>query len=220
MLKAVIFDFDGVIVNSEPLHYLVEREMFLEKGMDISYLEYSEYAGISETETYQLLGKKYNVELNAGVMLPDKIKRFQQMLTNLDEIPVIEGVEELIKDLHSHNIKMCVATSGTYQIAEAILKKLDLWHYFDFVIAGNQLEKAKPDPEIFIKSIERLGIFNDECVIIEDSVNGVKGGLAAQIPVIALDYTDDLPEGKVIAVDSLSVLNHQSLDEILEEFNR
>ena len=219
MLKAVIFDFDGVIVNSEPLHYQVEKEMFLEKGMEVSYQEYCEYAGISEAETYQLLADKYNVELNAEIMLPDKIERFKQMLMTLKTLPVIAGVEDLIRDLHQHGTKMCVATSGTYQIAEAILKKLGLWQYFEFIIAGNQLEKAKPDPEIFIRARERLGTISRECLIIEDSINGIKGGIAAQIPVIAFNYPKELPAGKVINIQSLSVLNYHLLSKKLQLLN-
>ncbi len=216
MLKAVIFDFDGVIVNSEPLHYQVEKEMFLEKGIDISYQEYCEYAGISEAETYQLLAKKYGVALDANIMLPDKIERFIKMLDSLDDLPVIEGVEELIKDLHKHIIKLCVATSGTYQIAEAILKKLELWRYFEFVIAGNQLEKAKPDPEIFNRCRDRLGFDNTECLIIEDSINGIRGGIAANIPVIALNYKKELTDRKVVNVNNLNLLNFEILKEQLD----
>lgn len=217
MLKAVIFDFDGVIVNSEPLHYQVEKEMFLEKGMNISYQEYCEYAGISETETYQLLGQKYNVALDATVMLPDKISRFKNRLLTLNELPVIEGVENLIRDLHKHNIKMCVATSGTYQIAEAILKKLNLWQYFNFIIAGNQLEKAKPDPEIFNKARRNLGVSNNDCIIIEDSINGIKGAIAANIPVIALDYPHSLPSGKAKKIENLKDINFNQINKIISD---
>ncbi len=215
MLKAVIFDFDGVIIDSEPLHYQVEQEMFLEKGIDISYQEYCEYAGISETETYQLLGKKYGVTLEADVMLPDKIERFKKMLVTLNDLPVIEGAKDLIMNLASDDIKMCVATSGTYQIAEAILKKLGLWHYFEFVIAGNQLEKAKPDPEIFIRAKNRLGISNDECLIIEDSINGLKGAAAAKIPALALNFTHQLPPGKIINIPQLINLDYNRLNQLL-----
>jgi len=217
MLKAVIFDFDGVIVNSEPLHYQVEKEMFREKGMDISYQEYCEYAGISEAETYQLLSQKYNVPLDAAQMLPDKIERFKLMIETLKELPVVEGVEDLIKDLFSNKIKLCVATSGTYQIAEAMLKKLHLWHFFDFTIAGNQLEKAKPDPEIFNKARQRLKMTKKECIIIEDSYNGIKGAIAANIPVVALDYPDSLPKGRVKNIKKLKNINFKQINKIHDE---
>ena len=121
MLKAVIFDFDGVIVDSEPLHYQVEKEMFREYGLEISYQEYCEYAGISETETYALIGKKYQIQFDASALLPEKIRRFKQMLYSIEELPVIPGAERLIRNLYQNEINLCVATSGTYQIAEAIL---------------------------------------------------------------------------------------------------
>ena len=99
MLKSVIFD--GVIVHSEPLHYQVERKMFLEKGLDISYAEFCEYAGISEAETYLMLAKKYSVDLDPAIMLPEKIEQFKEMLVSLEELPVIEGVAGLIKGLYA-----------------------------------------------------------------------------------------------------------------------
>ena len=136
MTKAVIFDFDGVIINSEPIHYQIEKELFAENGLHIDINEYMNYAGLSEKETYQELNKKYNINLNGEALLNEKIRRFKSYVENADSLPVSPGVDSLIKALHASGIRLAIGTSGTREICESVLTKLSLIQFFPVIVSG------------------------------------------------------------------------------------
>ncbi|MGK7397265.1 MAG: HAD family hydrolase [Candidatus Cyclobacteriaceae bacterium M3_2C_046] len=184
MIKGIIFDFDGVIINSEPLHYEVEKEIFQELGMDVTFQEYEMYAGISEKETYDFLKEKYQVSFDNQAVLQDKISRFVQKVEDGMELPLVEGIEKVVKNLNQEGFMMAVGTSGTREICEAVLKQAGLRTYFQWIVSGNDVVKAKPEPEIFNKVVDLSGRTRHEWVVLEDSHNGIKAARAAGIKVV------------------------------------
>jgi HAD superfamily hydrolase (TIGR01509 family) len=219
MLKNVIFDFDGVILNSESIHFQIEKKLFSGLGAEISEEEYFDFAGFSEKKTYSHFINKYSLEVTFEQLLEIKVKGFLSYLSETEVLPVVEGVEKLIKKLHSAQIVLTIGTSGTRQIAEATLEKLGLTKYFTLMVTGSEVPKAKPDPAIFLKILETTGANPWETVVIEDTYNGIEAARKAGLKVVGYinpsSGNQNLNNADLV-VASMCDLNLKTLENVLE----
>jgi HAD superfamily hydrolase (TIGR01509 family) len=219
MLKNVIFDFDGVIVNSEIIHFEIEKKLFSELGAEISEEEYFEFAGISEKKTYDHFINKYSLDVTFHKLLDLKIKGFLSYLSETKELPVVEGVQKLIENLHSDGIILTIGTSGTRQIAEATLDKLGILKYFKLLVTGSEVPKAKPDPEIFLKILEETNSSPMDTIVIEDTFNGIEAACRAGLKVVGYvnpsSGNQDLNKADLI-VERICDLNLEILGDVLK----
>lgn len=185
MIKAIIFDMDGVIIDSEPLHIKLERELFKNLGLNISHEEHLSFVGSTSHYMWDAVKNKYNLPYTVEELVEaDRTKYLNYISSPEGSIKPIDGVNELIKELHSCGLKLAVASSSPIDVIELVVKTLKLDKYFDVLVTGDYVDKSKPEPDIFLYAANKLGVKPDECVVIEDSYNGVQAAKKAGMKII------------------------------------
>ena len=185
MLKAVIFDMDGVIINSEPLHKKAYKLMFDEFNLNVSDELYASFTGMSTTPICEKLCSIFSLDQSPRTLVKTKRKHFKSLFQNGHEFQLIDGVLELIKHYHKKGITLILASSASMPNINMIFKKFGLDPYFKAKISGADLKASKPHPEIFEKATELTGSSKNECVVIEDATNGIVAAKAAGLFCIA-----------------------------------
>lgn len=187
MLKAVIFDMDGVIVDSEPIHHKAYENMFKDVGIKVSDALYESYTGQATLPICQHLCKTFDLKESPETLMALKRKHFKYLFDNDDSFQLIDGVLELIQDYHNNGLKLVLASSASMPNINRIFERFNLNQYFVAKLSGADLKASKPHPEIFINAAKASGFKREECIVIEDSTNGIKAANAAGIFCVAFD---------------------------------
>ena len=181
MLRAVIFDMDGVIVNSEPLHHKAYKKMFAEFKLNVSNNLYESFTGQSTSSICKQLCEIFNLKESSNDLVVSKRKHFKIIFENDSSFQMIDGALELIKNYFNNNLTLVLASSASMINIDRIFKKFDLNKFFKAKISGADLKESKPNPEIFIKAAKMTGFKKEECIVIEDSTNGIIAAKSAGI---------------------------------------
>ena len=182
MFKAVIFDMDGVIADSEPIHVQAEKDLFRPYGVELSDEELQRFMGFGIEPMLQKLVKTYNVPVQSDALYArHKVVLLERMKNGLQPVP---GATDLVLSLHAGNVPLGLATSCFREMALLVVRKFGIEACFKVVVTVEDIAKSKPDPEIFLKAAERLGFAPGECLAIEDSANGVRAAKAAGMACI------------------------------------
>lgn len=187
MLKAVIFDMDGVIVDSEPLHHRAYQNLFNEVGIEVSDGLYESFTGKATLPICQTLKQVFNLNESAEALVAIKRKHFKYLFDNDNSFKLIDGVLELIQDYHENGLKLVLASSASMPNINRIFERFGLDPYFVKKLSGADLKASKPHPEIFINAAKASGFKSEECMVIEDSTNGIKAANAAHIFCVGFD---------------------------------
>ena len=185
MIKAVIFDLDGLLIDSERISYRIYQELLKPFGIEFSLKEYAEnYSGKSAVknmdfliETYHLPWKREEGLKKVGFMK----KEFLALGVDLKR-----GAKELLRYLEEAGYKTAMASSSIEDRALKILDQHGIRPYFDTFVFGHEVEKGKPEPDIFLKACEKIGEKPEDCLVLEDSMAGIQAAHAAHIPVICI----------------------------------
>lgn len=180
-LKAVLFDMDGVIVDTEPIHKKAYFKMFESFGADVDEELYSTFAGASTRKVCNTVIDRFG--LKDPVEKLEEVKRtlFKEYFYNDSEFDMVPGVSELIAHYYGNNIKMVLATSASHATIDMVFERFDLKPFFNDVISGTDLKESKPNPEIFLKAAKLSGESAEQCMVIEDSTNGITAAHRAGI---------------------------------------
>jgi HAD superfamily hydrolase (TIGR01509 family) len=181
MLKAVLFDMDGVIVDTEPLHSKAYHLMFDAVHINVSDELYEAFTGQSTISICRTLVSHFNLSETPETLVALKRKFFKEIFETDDDLHLIDGVLDLIKDYHSNGLILVLASSASMMTINNVFTRFDLNQYFIAKLSGADLKASKPHPEIFIKAAEASGHQKAECFVIEDSTNGIKAAKAAEI---------------------------------------
>ncbi|MFH1883698.1 MAG: HAD family phosphatase [Planctomycetota bacterium] len=221
MLKAVIFDFDGVITDSEILHLRAFNQSLAQYGIEITKNDYyTMYLGFNDTDCYKLLIEKGLLKMDEQQINPLMIQKkqiFEQLAKA--EGKMIEGVRDFLNMLEQNNIPMAICSGSLLTEVEMVLEEARLRHLFEVVVSGEQVKKGKPDPEGFLLSLQRLNenrenpITANQCVVIEDSHWGLEAAKAAGMHTIAVTNSYDA-EQLGMAEKIVNQLNELSIDEL------
>src|SRR4030042_2898433 len=184
MVKAVLFDLNGTVLADE---YIYGRAF----GKVLSFLGrktdkvYPQIAGIGVEENWPRLISKYHIKTSRSY---DELARMTQetYLTNISKVKIKAGFKDFIDRLRKGNIKTALATSNTWCMVDKVFEKLNLGGYFDIVTTKEEVAFNKPSPDIFLITAEKLGVKNEDCVVIEDSEAGIEAAKAAGMKVVAL----------------------------------
>ena len=187
MLKAVIFDMDGVIVNSEPLHRKAYFDMFEEFNLNVSNRLYESFTGKSTSAICKELCEIFDLSISHEKLMLSKRKHFKTIFDNDPEFQMIDGALSLIKNYFYNNLTLILASSASMTNINRIFKKFDLDKFFKAKISGADLKESKPNPEIFIKAAKLSGFNKSECIVIEDSTNGITASKSAGIYCIGFN---------------------------------
>lgn len=180
-LKAVLFDMDGVIVDTEPLHRKAYFTTFDELEIAVSEDLYSSFTGASTKKVFETLIEKYGLSHTHEAASVIKRAHFKNYFDNDEEFDLIPGVKDLIKHYHENGIKLILASSATMTTINMVFEKFDLEQYFSGKISGADLKESKPHPEVFLLAAETAGEPVQNCMVIEDSTNGILAAHRAEI---------------------------------------
>ncbi len=178
MLKSVIFDMDGVLVNSEPVHYRAYLMALAKWGKDLTYEEYKKYIGTTNAVIIDGLIEKFGL-LIGREEFNERMKGYKAFLYERDGYPGVAGIPELLRSLKEAGYKLAVASSSPYENIEKATQALGIRRYFDVLVSGESVENPKPAPDVFLKTAKELGTAPEECLVVEDSCHGVHAARAA-----------------------------------------
>ena len=184
MIQTVIFDMDGVIIDSEPVYFKIDKQMFEELNIAVSFEEHCTYVGTSSQNMWDAIIKKHGIPDHPGELMRKEYDLYLEHLVNANDLQPIDGVMELINGLHENNFKLILASSSRMEVIDIILKKFKLSDLFIAKVSGSELAHSKPHPEIFLRSAQLAGSEPKECIVIEDSKNGVAAAKAAGMKCI------------------------------------
>ena len=187
MLKAIIFDMDGVLVNSEPLHRKAYFNMFEEFNLNVSNRLYESFTGKSTSAICKELCEIFDLSISHEKLMFSKRKHFKTIFDNDPEFQMIDGALSLIKSCFFNNLTLILASSASMTNINRVFKKFDLDKFFKAKISGADLKESKPNPEIFIKAAKLSGFSKSECIVIEDSTNGIIAAKSAGIYCIGFN---------------------------------
>jgi HAD superfamily hydrolase (TIGR01509 family) len=221
MLGAVIFDFDGVIFDTEVLHLKSFNKVLEQFNIEITLREYyKEYLGFSDIDCLKAVSKRYQLNLNEDKiyeLIHEKSQIFEEVTKT--ESKIIDGVPEFLDMLKSHHIPMAICSGALLVEIEMMLDDANIRPYFDVVVSAEQVNKGKPDPEGFLLTLKMLNktlhqhLKASECVVIEDSHWGLDAAEAACMHTIAVTNSYDA-EDLMKADKIVSKLNEISLEDL------
>lgn len=216
-MKAVIFDMDGVIIDSEPIHTMTKIQTFRHYGLELTEAECLPYMGRTTKEMFQHFIEKYEVEIALAEMVRYKHERYLAALHKDASIEPIRGVMELLQELKEKNIPAAIGSSSGRQVIDAVVEKFQLHKYFQSILSGADLPKSKPDPAVYLLSAKRLGIDAKDCIVIEDAASGIAAAKAAGMYCIAYRNPNSGPQDLSKADRIVSSLAEIDLAELFAE---
>ena len=219
MLKAVIFDMDGVLVNSEPLHRKAYFDMFKEFNLNVSNSLYESFTGKSTSAICKELCEIFDLSISHEKLMLSKRKHFKTIFDNDPEFQMIDGALSLIKNYFYNNLTLILASSASMTNINRIFKKFDLDKFFKAKISGADLKESKPNPEIFIKAAKLSGFNKSECIVIEDSTNGIIASKSAGIYCIGFNSPNSKNQNYDKADLVISNFNNIRFDYLNKNFN-
>ncbi|MFY0591932.1 HAD family hydrolase [Roseivirga sp.] len=187
MLRAIIFDMDGVIIDSEPLHQKAYFAMFKEVGISVSDVLYDTLRGKSTINVCRELINLFNLDRSAEDMVAIKRSHFDVIFNTDKSFDLISGVRNLIDDYHQNGLTLVLASSASMPTIDRIFDRFDLNRYFKAKLSGADLKASKPHPEIFLKATEATGFGPEECLVIEDATNGIEAAKGAGLFCIGFE---------------------------------
>jgi HAD superfamily hydrolase (TIGR01509 family) len=181
MIQTVIFDMDGVIVDTELVHRYAYYKQFGELNIEVPEEMYTSLTGLSTRNTFQKLKEHFRLEHEVEDLILRKRSIFNDAFDSKEDLALLEGVENLIKDFHKNGMQLIVASSASKVTIDRVFRRFDLHQYFSHIVSGEDFPKSKPHPAIFLHAASLSIAPKENCIVIEDSTNGVKAAKAAGI---------------------------------------
>jgi len=181
MIRTVIFDMDGVIIDTEPIHHHAFFTQFAELGITVSDALYASFLGSSTRNVFQQLKREFNLPQEVDELLRRKRELFNVQFDTDASLDLLPGVRALIEDIQRQGIQMVLASSASKATIARVFDRFGLAPYFTHRVSGEDFAQSKPNPEIFQHAASLAKTPVAECIVIEDSANGVAAAKAAGI---------------------------------------
>lgn len=198
--KAAVFDLDGVVADTARFHFLAWQRLAQELGFEFTEKDNERQKGVSRMESLEILlevGGCTNLSPEKKEELAAKKNEwYKEYLYEMTPADILPGARDFMKYLRRRGIRTALASAS--KNAPIILEKLDITELFDAVVDGNSVSKAKPDPEVFLKAAEKLGIDPSECFVFEDAQAGVEGAKRAGMRVVGIGKRDILQKAEIV----------------------
>ena len=201
--KAFIFDLDGVIVDTAKYHFLAWRNLATALGFEFTEQHNELLKGVSRVKSLEILLKIGNVELTDNekqTLLVNKNTEYLQYVNKMTADEILPGINELLSFLDQNNIKYALGSAS--KNAPLILEKVGLLNRFTAIVDGNDVSKAKPDPEVFLIGAKKLNMKPEDCIVVEDAIAGVEAANAANMLSIGIGDAKVLNEANYVLNDT------------------
>lgn len=214
MIKAVIFDMDGVLIDSEPLHHKIFKAYIHNKfGLMISDEEYNTFIGTTNKSIFTALQNRHGVKGNIDAYIEEyEEEYFAYLMTATGEKPIY-GVDHLIKKLHQAGMRVALASSSPKKHIDIIVEMFGLNEFFAQKVSGQEVKRGKPAPDIFLRAAELLQVSPEECLVFEDSKNGIVAAKEAGMKCIAF-YNRNSGNQDLSAADKIIYSFTEMLDQV------
>jgi beta-phosphoglucomutase family hydrolase len=213
-LEAVIWDMDGVLADTAPHHFRAWRETFAKRSINFTEADFMRGFGVrNDTIIRNVLGEK-TTDAEIETIAQEKEATFRRIIGK--DIKPLPGVIELLGQLHDRGIKMAIASSTVIENIRLITGSLGIEKYFEAIITGHDVTKGKPDPQVFLKAAQKLGVSPANSIVFEDAVAGVKAAKSAGMHCVAITSThsrEKLAEADLV-IDSLTEVSVKDLEEL------
>jgi HAD superfamily hydrolase (TIGR01509 family) len=186
MIRFLIFDFDGLILDTETPDFTAWQEIYAEYGCSMSIHDWGQIiggTGFSDFDAVSAIEQQTGRALDRAALNARWRKRGDELIAAQ---PVLPGVRDYLDAARALGLHLAIASSSDHAWVDGHLKRLGLWDYFEAVLCSEDVRRTKPDPELFVKALAALGVRADEALVFEDSPNGVKAAKAAGIRVVAV----------------------------------
>ena len=214
MIQTVIFDMDGVIVDTEPVHHFAYNQHFKQLNIEITPEMYASFTGNSTKNIFEKLKAHFNLNEDVTTLVATKRNLFNDAFDHKEDLYLLDGVEDLIKELHTNGIQLVLASSSAHVTINRIFNRFNLHQYFTHIVSGEDFPKSKPHPAIFQHAAFLSGTLIENCIVIEDSTNGILAAKAARIYCIGYDSVNSKMQDYSKADKVISHFNELSFEKI------
>ncbi|MFY7806718.1 MAG: HAD family hydrolase [Limnoraphis robusta] len=228
-LKAILFDFNGIIINDEPLHERLIEQLLIEENLRAKPDEFRQYC-LGRTDRAclrDLLTSRGRVVTDEYLerLIHRKTQAYCQQMEAIEELPIYAGVQEFVLKIHAAELKMAVVSGAVRSEIELILNRVNIAEYFSVIVAGDDISTSKPDPEGYLLAVERLNqkypelnLHPSECLAIEDTFAGIKAAQQAKIAVVGVAHTYPLHMLQRLANWSVDCFSDLELERIQQSY--
>ena len=211
IIKACIFDLDGVIVDTAVYHYKAWKRLANELGFDFTEEDNEKLKGVSRVRSLELIlqwGGVTKTPAEQELLATKKNEWYVEMISHMTPAEILPGAKEFLETCRSAGIKTALGSAS--KNSETILEKINITNLFDAIIDGNKVTKAKPDPEVFLKGAEAVGVAPVNCVVFEDAIAGIEAAISGGMKAVGIGSPAILKEANLV----VSGLNEMSLEKL------
>ncbi|MBE6918386.1 MAG: HAD family phosphatase [Ruminococcaceae bacterium] len=213
MDRVILFDMDGVLVNTEPLHYQLWKQVFAERGIDLAFEAYKGCIGANGKRLMELVLEHYGVDFRGEKSVFDRYYQLKSDHLRHGDIPRIEGVNETLAELQKRGWRMAVASSSTQDYIDLCTERVGIAPFFQVRFSAQWVKNTKPAPDVFLAAAEKMGASPEICVVVEDSTNGTLAAKAAGMRCIGFDNPDSA--GQCLDAADVRIGSFRELLEVL-----
>jgi len=210
-VKACIFDLDGVIVDTAVYHYKAWKRLANQMGFDFTEEQNEKLKGVSRTRSLELIlqwGGVTKTDAEKEELATQKNIWYVDMISHMKPDEILPGAKGFVQTCRDAGIKTALGSASKNSMM--ILEKIGMVNLFDAIIDGNKVSKAKPDPEVFLKGAEEVGIAPANCVVFEDAIAGIEAAIAGGMKSVGIGSPEVLGEANLV----VSGLNEMSLEKL------
>ncbi len=213
MIRAVIFDMDGLLINSEPFWARAELEVFPKYGVNLTLDDCKMMQGVSIREVVGYWYKKFPWKgPSVGQVAQEITQRVEQLI--VEQGSLLPGVVDVLEFFRKLNMPMAVASSSNPELIELVLKRFEIIDYFKFFHSAKFEKAGKPAPDVFLTTARKLDVLPQECLVFEDSYNGILAAKRANMKVVAVPYPGNFEDPRFDIAD----LKLRSLEEWSQDY--
>lgn len=206
---------DGVIVDTEPIHSYAYFKHFAELNISVTAELFTTFMGLSTRNTFQKLKELFQIDQEVEDLIQRKRDLFNDAFDTKEDLTLLEGVAELIKELHANGIQLIVASSASKVTIDRVFKRFNLYQYFTHIVSGEDFPNSKPHPSIFEHAALLSNTPKENCIVIEDSTNGIIAAKAAGIFCVGYDSIHSKNQDLSLADIIITHFDELSYDKVI-----
>lgn len=187
-MRAVIFDLDGVLVDSEPVQARASRELFAGYGREYTRVHEREFLGVRVKDEMAILKRRWRLKPTVAALMAQRRQILERLI---DDMELKSGARALLQRLAKRRVPMGLGTSSETWYVDRVMLKFNLRHYFTAIVTGDDVVKGKPDPEVYLRVAAGLGVAPADCMVIEDAPTGAAAARAAGMKCVMVGQDVD-----------------------------